>query len=393
MATGNQFEFRSGTLKQVSIDAESGIIRGVSVIEGGVIAEGHNLLVDDVALKQFFNEAQKKVKVPVKVNHKSGVSELAGYLCNPRLDGKHLRADWHLLRANKDYDLIMEAAEKMPECFGLSTAFRGVPEIVSGQPRARCELLKSVDVVVDPAANTTGLFSARVDRILEANSTTMMNDLETLLAAIQEQGKTLKEFSARLQGVEGNLTEFSDALADAAEEMEGEEGEIDLDSLSDEEVAAILEEAGIDIDDDEEAEFSADDDRVTALENEIYSLKAMLAAQHNAQVAASEDAAFSAIEGKVALMAQELENSRAENQALRQAISGAGVNVAFDCARESYTLTTSNGRKHHEFEAIVDRMWAEDKTKPRTEHFSELVRARPDLYRDYREFMFSGSSN
>jgi hypothetical protein len=45
----------------------------------------------------------------------------------------------------------------------------------------------------------------------------------------------------------------------------------------------------------------------------------------------------------------------------------------------------------HQFDQIVDARAADDKTQPRSAHFSALVAERPDLYADYREFMFGSN--
>jgi hypothetical protein len=384
-ATSQLHEFRAAKLDVDSIDAEAGVIRGVSVIKGGVVAKGHNLLVDDVALGQFFAEG-KKGKVPVKVNHKSGVSEMCGYLDNFRLEAKHVRADWTLLKSNKDYDLIMEAAEKMPECFGLSTAFQGEPETVAGQPRARCQDLVSVDVVVDPAANPSGLFSARVDSTKKANGDTM-TEFEQLLAAVQANSNQLTELSTRLDGVEGNLNEFSDALSGAA-------ASFDLDNFDPADYTDAqlveLEAAGL-IEFESEApitEFSGgNDDYVQALEAKVNALINYISAKESAEEAEIEETAFSALEAKTLTLAERLQAAETENAALRQSIAGSGQHVAFDADREVYTLTNARGVSHHEFESVVDRLAESDPNTPRATHFKALMTRNPGLYADYRKSM------
>jgi hypothetical protein len=55
------------------VDEQQGIIRGVSLITGNLTAEGHDLEVDEATLKQALSCARKMGKVPVKLNHGSGV--------------------------------------------------------------------------------------------------------------------------------------------------------------------------------------------------------------------------------------------------------------------------------------------------------------------------------
>lgn len=140
-------------------------IRGVSVITGGQEAEGHGLTIDDETLRQLQACAKERGKIPVTLDHGSGIKDINGYLTGFRFDGSgekpKIRADWHLLESHPETRVMLEKAEKMPTCFGLSVAFKGPPKgvpIGEGRMAARCEKLLSVDVVTRPAAND-GLFS------------------------------------------------------------------------------------------------------------------------------------------------------------------------------------------------------------------------------------------
>lgn len=160
MSAHNLFRFQA-RLGDGSVDADKGIITGVSMITSGVEAKGHDLEVDATTVEQLFTCAKAMKQVPVKTNHGTGADAVNGYLTNFRKDGDQLRADWHLLKNFTGSAHILEMAERMPSNVGLSVAFRGEPEVKKGGKKAaRCEELVSTDLVASPAANPNGLFSA-----------------------------------------------------------------------------------------------------------------------------------------------------------------------------------------------------------------------------------------
>ena len=155
------------------VDKIAGVIRGVSLITGNLTAEGHDLEVDDTTLHQALACATKRVKVPVKLDHGGGMKSVCGYVTNFSQDGNKLRGDWHLLKTHSEYNVTLERAEVMPECFGMSLAFKGHGEAIrGGKKAARCVSLKAIDCVTDPAANPNGLFST-----VDTSSSVMPNEL------------------------------------------------------------------------------------------------------------------------------------------------------------------------------------------------------------------------
>lgn len=149
------------------IDRDSGVIRGVSVITGGVTAIGHDLDIDNETLKQIKLEADRLKKVPVKTDHGTGVLAVCGHLTNFRIKDNKLLADWNLLKKHPGYEQIMETAEAQPETVGLSVSFQGPdsPTVINGRAKARCVKLLSVDYVIHPAAND-GLFQATHGKVV-----------------------------------------------------------------------------------------------------------------------------------------------------------------------------------------------------------------------------------
>jgi hypothetical protein len=229
-------------------------IRGVSVITGGQEAEGHGLTIDDTTLQQLQECAKSRGKIPVTLDHGSGVKDLNGFLTGFRIDTlgdkPKIRADWHLLENHPETQVMIEKAQKMPTCFGLSVAFKGPPKGVAiggGKMAARCEKLLSVDVVTRPAAND-GLFSVPpVDKSLKGMATENrpVNAGEGNPAPAPTpppQGEpTMGEIMEVLQQLSGRLDQheqFLGSLQQPAEEDVGPTLE-QLAQASDEELAQI----------------------------------------------------------------------------------------------------------------------------------------------------------
>ncbi|MFN7138866.1 MAG: hypothetical protein ACK4UN_05975 [Limisphaerales bacterium] len=176
--------FRATTAAKGRIDATRGVITGVSVITEGP-AIGHNLEIDGTTLKQVKACADAFAGgVKVKTNHGSGFESIVGHLKSFSIAGNKTIADLHLLKNHPDFKKLVEMAQTMPECFGLSISFSGVRETINGKQYARCSELYSVDLVDSPAANPTGLFSVPIKT-------------ETL--NLTEQCKMMKKLSTHTQ--------------------------------------------------------------------------------------------------------------------------------------------------------------------------------------------------
>lgn len=238
------FSFAAGGISG-RVDREAGIIRGAAVITGGVTARGHDLEVDDRTLEQIVTCGNSKGRVQVKLNHKDpqALQSICGYLEGFRREGNKVVADWHLLKSHEEYDKLMERAERMPDCFGLSAAFAGPPEgekLKTGKKAARCEELLAVDCVAMPAANPAGLFSDRrvVDTPREENSmdNNQQNQQEPTIADVLAALNELKEAVTDVSNRQAEI----DALIEANTPISAEELQ-ELASMSD----AELEEQGI----------------------------------------------------------------------------------------------------------------------------------------------------
>lgn len=182
-----------------NIDRDGGVIYGASVISKGP-ALGHEMTVDDKTLKQVCDCGMSfKNGVKVKLNHEGGAGDIIGAARNFRIEGEKVLADIFLLKNSPNREYILELAEAMPESFGLSISFKGTPEYSGGIYFARCQRLRSVDVVADPAANASGLFSASVD----TNTNNEMSDetkkeektpsVEDRIAALEASFESMKK--------------------------------------------------------------------------------------------------------------------------------------------------------------------------------------------------------
>jgi len=148
------------SFESARVDREAGIISGVAVITEGP-ALGHGMSVDATTLEQVKASAETYEKgLKVKMTHGGDAGDIIGYINNFRIDGKTLRGDFNLLKYYEKRDYVMELAESIPDTFGMSISFSGPDEVKGGKTFARCVEIYSCDLVAEPAANPSGLFSA-----------------------------------------------------------------------------------------------------------------------------------------------------------------------------------------------------------------------------------------
>ncbi len=332
-----QFEF---TALGSQVKADDGTIRGVSIITAGVKAKGHDLEVDDITLLQMLDCAEKKGKVPVKWNHKTGADAVNGYLNNFRIeegdkenpaDGDKLKADWHLLKSHERYDHAMELAGTMAECVGLSASFAGQSELSDGtkvfdadektkhpfvvrggvrlsipageKKFARCRDLVSVDLVAAPAANPGGLFEAAVD-------TAEMGMADQLNPAGAAQEVSLSDVMAGIMSLQAGFNDLSARTAQL------------------EDFATGVTESGVELEAGQEAEFGG------TMDGAMRYLEARLNGIEEERNNAATENAFALIEDRQGKLLAFNEQLIAENAAMAEAIqefsayTGAAVNFS-----------------------------------------------------------------
>jgi len=211
-----------------TIDAQAATITGVSVITVGE-AKGHGMLIDAQTLLQVKEAAETySGGLKVKTDHYTGFNEIVGTLKNFVIDGDQLRADLYLLKNHDATPRILEMAELMPDTFGLSISFSGEHEEQGDTIFARCSEIYSADLVDAPAANPTGLFSAKVDsgkKVMDEKQ--FAEALAAALAPINEKLSAFEAFmgeaSTKLATIVVSPESEDDSSDDSSEEMPEEE--------------------------------------------------------------------------------------------------------------------------------------------------------------------------
>ncbi len=213
-----------------TIDHQNCVVRGISLITSGITATGHDLYVDDQSVNSFHELGTAMKKVPVLLDHGSGIISMNGTIQNFRKDGDKWRGDWHLLKSHDETPVMLERCQDMSECFGFSLAFSGDKQGVlrNGKKCAHPEALLSADCVVRPAANKS-LFSVpdapasadlkrQIIALAKANPVDNLNFLVTrkplnFMADPNQQSAepTMAEILAAVQQMSGRL--------EAAEQM------------------------------------------------------------------------------------------------------------------------------------------------------------------------------
>ena len=133
-------------------------LSNVSILTIGE-AKGHSLLIDQKSLEQALEVAQSMKRIKVTMGHGAEVSGILGYIDGFRIDGERLMGDLTLFNTN-EAQFVQHLAQVLPEGFGLSLTFSGVPEEIAGDRFARVSEIYDISVVSSPAANSAGLFSA-----------------------------------------------------------------------------------------------------------------------------------------------------------------------------------------------------------------------------------------
>jgi uncharacterized protein YjiS (DUF1127 family) len=416
-----------------TIDSAECIIRGVSVITGGQEAEGHGLTIDDETLRQLQACAKERGKVPVTLDHGSGIKDVNGFLTGFRLDsnpgGKpKIRADWHLLESHPETRVMIEKAEKMPTCFGLSVAFKGPPKGVSignGKMAARCEKLLSVDVVTRPAANE-GLFSVPpVDKSLKSMA---KEKKETKLAEGDEPAPepTLAQVLEAVQQLSGRLDQHEQILG----QLQGGEEQPSLEEIAQmnddelaqlgltraevdaavQEVVAAMEAEGQGQEGEGEpagaqGEGSGDPAMAgagtgtaagptsgpaafKALQDQVVRLESKLKLTELRKKQEAEEVELSAIEQKVLILADQrdkaikfAEEKEAENQALRLAVRTGTRPVTAGVDNGMRMFGANDDGELHEFQVRVKQLVDSGKTQGEAITFAQ--KENPSLHADW----------
>ena len=130
----------------------------VSILTVGE-AKGHDLLIDQTSLEQALAVAQTMKRIKVTMGHGAQVDGILGYIDSFVIKGDRLMGDLTLFSTTQA-QFVQHQAKELPEGFGLSLTFSGVPDKVGGNRYARIDEIMDISVVSSPAANPAGMFSA-----------------------------------------------------------------------------------------------------------------------------------------------------------------------------------------------------------------------------------------
>ena len=162
------------------------LFKGISVITAGP-ALGHGMIIDADTLEQVVQAGNDLGQVKVLSDHSSSVSNIIGYLENFTQDGGRVRADLTLFESHEGFAYFSELIGTLPGQIGFSISFSGVPRMAEdGTQLADVSTLYSVDLVTTPAANPTGVYSARVDTRKSLNMDTIVKESAPVIEAAPE---------------------------------------------------------------------------------------------------------------------------------------------------------------------------------------------------------------
>lgn len=149
----------------VRVNRAGGVIHGVKVIgryspnshkEEGVTKGTEYTLEALERARPLYENASVNVDHPPRdtPNKERSAHDRLGKLRNVRLESDGLYADLHLLLKHPLAEAVLEAAERMPDAFGLSHNAKGAGQVVNGCYVINdIPLVRSVDVVADAATN------------------------------------------------------------------------------------------------------------------------------------------------------------------------------------------------------------------------------------------------
>jgi hypothetical protein len=145
------------------------------------------MTIDADTLEQVVQAGNDLGQIKVLSDHSSSVSNIIGYLENFSLDGGRVRADLTLFESHDGFAYFSELLTTLPGQIGFSISFSGVPRVAQdGTQLANVSTLYSVDLVTTPAANPTGVYSARVDTRKSLNMDTTVKESAPVIEAAPE---------------------------------------------------------------------------------------------------------------------------------------------------------------------------------------------------------------
>lgn len=200
------------------------LFKGISVITAGP-ALGHGMVIDADTLEQVVQAGNDLGQVKVLSDHSASISNIIGYLENFTLDGGRVRADLTLFESHEGFAYFSELIMTLPGQIGFSISFSGVPRMAEdGTQLADVSTLYSVDLVTTPAANPTGVYSARVDTRKSLNMETSVKESAPVIEAAPEAPaapafnaeQAIAALSARIDELVGKFAAKFEAVVEEA---------------------------------------------------------------------------------------------------------------------------------------------------------------------------------
>jgi len=201
--------------------ASTKLFRKVSVITAGP-ALGHGMVVDADTLDQVVQAGNAAGQVKVLSDHSASISNIIGYLEGFALDGGRVRADLVLFESHEGFSYFSEIISTLPTQIGFSISFAGIPrEAQDGTVLANVTNLYSVDLVLNPAANPTGVFRAQVDSVQTLMTDTKVEQAPEIVTAPAPAALETKLAEPTISDVLAVVNQILSKLtSDAAPEIE-----------------------------------------------------------------------------------------------------------------------------------------------------------------------------
>lgn len=217
----------SGSSNRMVVDRENGIIRGVKVL--GLISDnGRQYLPSAVKAAQKMYEGVKvNIDHPAHADDSRSATDRFGKLINIHfVEGEGLYGDLEFLTTHPMAARICEAAERMPDAFGLSHNAQGEGDEKDGIfVVSKIVEVRHVDVVADPATTKSLSESIKKEPAMEPEK-----KMESDMAP--EPKKTMEadnaEFGAKaaeIIGGEGDTSSKVKALVELVHAMYGAESD------------------------------------------------------------------------------------------------------------------------------------------------------------------------
>jgi hypothetical protein len=222
----------SGSSNRMVVDRENGIIRGVKVL--GLISDnGRQYLPSAVKAAQKMYEGVKvNIDHPAHADDSRSATDRFGKLINIHfVEGEGLYGDLEFLTTHPMAARICEAAERMPDAFGLSHNAQGEGDEKDGIfVVSKIVEVRHVDVVADPATTKSLSESIKKEPAMEPEK-----KMEADMMA-PEPKKTMEadnaEFGAKaaeIIGGEGDTSSKVKALVELVDAMYGQSDDSEID--------------------------------------------------------------------------------------------------------------------------------------------------------------------